>query len=80
MCCPQHKACLSPFQGSSNSSSFQTLRQDLQRTQRRGGNPDQALQTAFGTIRKISDGLRLNQRIQDRAAEVFKQVGQSSWP
>ena len=48
--------------------------------QRREDNPDQALQTAFDTIRKISDGLRLNQCIQDRAAEVFKQVGQVTWP
>ena len=48
--------------------------QELQRTQRQGGNADQTLLNGISTIRRIGEGLGLNQRIQDRAGEIYKQV------
>ena len=44
--------------------------QELQRTHRRGGNADSTLLSGITTIRRIAEALGLNQRIQDRAAEV----------
>lgn len=57
-----------------HSSAQGVLHQALKRTHARGADPDRALHQAAAVISRLSDALRLQRNIRDRASELFKQI------